>query len=137
MKIGMDLDGTIDRPAVADLCRALIAAGHDVHIITGVFKESGDWQGIEAKREKLTRRGISFVENAEHRSEFSLVNPAVLHVLDAVGPEFDRDYRLADLGLRKGALCEKLDLTLFIDDSLTYCEMIPKMSGGTVVLHVR
>ena len=134
MKIGFDLDGTLDRPAIRDLALALIKGGHEVHIITGVFVEAKEWQDEAAKKEKLTRLGIPYqMPDAMCQVE----GTAVLHVLDAVASTFARDYRLIDLGLRKGALCEKLGITMFFDDSETYVEMIPKMSGGTTVLQVK
>lgn len=148
MKIGFDLDGTLDRPAIRDMALALIEAGHEVHIITGVFLEAGEWQSAEQKRQKLTRLGISFEEpmgdsiwvrtpTPEFFLQPGMAKYAKLHVLNAVdGKEFDREYRLVDLGLRKGALCEKLGITLFLDDSETYCKFIPAMSGGTTVLRV-
>lgn len=136
MKIGFDLDGTLDRPQILALAKALLAAGHEVHVITGVFLEAADWQDGDAKRKKLLRLGLPFKENPATASEHASQR-AVLHILSAVPATFDRDYRLADLGLRKGELCERLGIELFIDDSEKYVEMIPKMAGGTSVLHVR
>lgn len=133
MIVGFDLDGTLDRPNVKALLLALVAAGHEVHIITGVFDEAGDWQSEEAKLAKLNRHGIPFSTGI---SNYSAALPRV-HILHAADPSHGRDYRLADLGLRKGDLCERLGIELFIDDSATYCEMIPKMSGGTTVFQVR
>ena len=134
MKIGFDLDGTLDKPALRDLALTLIDAGWEVHIITGVFPEAKDWQDAPAKRAKLKRLGIPFHERPFIATE---EKTAILHILDAVPMNFPRDYRLADLGLRKGAYCELHGITLMLDDSVTYCEMIPKMSGGTTVLQVR
>lgn len=136
MRIAFDLDGTLDRPAVTELAKALLAARHEVHIITGVFDESGEWQAERAKRDKLTRLGIFHVMDDLGDASYPQQQPAVLHVLHAVPETFSRDYRLADMGLRKGALCEKLGVTVMIDDSEDYCKMIPKMSGGTTVLRV-
>jgi hypothetical protein len=133
MIVGFDLDGTLDRPALAELCKRMISDGHDVHIITGVFPEAKDWQDAPAKRRKMERLGIPFYEPA---TELWKPDKARLYVLDAVPSTFDRNYRLIDLGLRKGAGCEELGITLFYDDSSLYCEMIPKMSGNTLVLKV-
>jgi hypothetical protein len=119
---------------IAELCKFLIYRGVEVHIITGVFNDPGaDWQDSKAKREKLRRLEIPVVTSDEGVA----IGQARLHILTAVDQKFDRDYRLADLGLRKGALCERLGIQLFIDDSEKYCEMIPKMSGATTVLQVR
>lgn len=131
MIIGFDLDGTLDKPSLAGLCQILLAAGHEVHIITGTFPEAAGWQDAEAKRRKLNRLRISFTEQ-----DVVKMGAARLHVLNAVPSTFDRDYRLADLGLRKGALCEELGIEIFFDDSALYCEMIPKMDGDVTVLQV-
>lgn len=134
MRVGFDLDGVLDIPVMADLLRALIEGGHEVHIITGTFTEATGWQDAAAKREKLHRHGIPFVSEGMPAANAPV---AVLHILDAVPQSYDQSYRLRDLGLRKGALCEKLGIKVFIDDSETYCELIPAMSGDTTVLHLR
>lgn len=140
MTFGFDLDGTLDSPAVAELARTLILAGVSVHIITGTFGESGDYQSAEAKERKLVRLRIPFVFPVTDDSGRPLrtYTPglATLHVLTAVDPSYGTEYRLRDLGLRKGSLCEELGIDLFVDDSELYCEMIPKMSGGTALLRV-
>lgn len=133
MKVGFDLDGTLDRPALRDLALALLESGHEVHIITGVFPEAENWQDGPAKRAKLFRHRVPFYEWPNEPRE----GAARLHILTAVPSTFDRDYRLADLGLRKGELCERLGIEMFFDDSDKYCEMIPKMAGAVTVLHVR
>lgn len=136
MKFGFDLDGTLDIPAIAGLARTLLGIGHQVHIITAVFEEAGDWQTDEAKHKKLERLCLPFVKyESEDNSSYRGV--AQLHVIHAMPASYDRDYRLADLGLRKGALCEQLGIDLFIDDSELFCQMIPRMSGATTVLHVK
>jgi hypothetical protein len=122
-----------------DLCLNLLSSGHEVHIITGVFPEALHWQDAPAKRRKLKRLGIPFKEQAGQIVFVPTTSgPTVeLHVLEAVPQTFDRNYRLADLGLRKGVLCEELGITLFYEDSELYAEMIPKMSGNTLVLLIR
>lgn len=131
MKIGFDLDGTLDVGPIREVALALLKAGWEVHIITGVFKEAGSWQDADAKRTKLNRLGIPFTEYPA-----LVAGKARLHILEAVSETYDRAYRLADMGLRKGALCFQLDVELFIDDSDTYCNMIQNMSGDTAVLKV-
>jgi hypothetical protein len=145
MKVGFDLDGVLDRPVLKALCLALLAAGIETYCITGVFPEALQWQDADAKRRKMDRLGIPYVEmGKKHILEVStrskeeeMIGKVRLHILTAVASTFDRDYRLADLGLRKGALCEELGIELFIEDSELYAEMIPKMSGGTTILLVR
>src|SRR5690349_897708 len=112
MKIAFDLDGTLDRKVLAELCRVLLLAEHEVFIITGVFPEAAGWQDGAAKCEKLKRLGIPFTEYKEldpiYPTPSDEVGLARLYVLNAVPSTFTRDYRLVDLGLRKGALCERL-----------------------------
>lgn len=138
MRIGFDLDGTLDKPALALLAKALLAAGHEVHVITGTFSEAGAWQDSDSKMDKMRRLGLPFRMFPYTSPPLPRSQPmCTLHVLTAADEKFDRDYRLADIGLRKGALCEKLGIEVYIDDSETYCKMVPAMAGGTVVLHVR
>jgi hypothetical protein len=139
MKFAFDLDGTLDKPALASLANVLLKAGHEVHIFSGVFLEAGEWQSAASKFAKLKRLGIetNFVENAKHYPVGTYGNYAILHCLNAVDPSFGRDYRLADLGLRKGALSDKLRIDVIFDDSEIYVKMIPAMNGRVTVLHVR
>jgi hypothetical protein len=133
MKIGFDLDGTLDRQAVRNLLMALLREGWEVYVISGVFTEAGAWQNGDAKRAKMNRLGIPFDEFPGPAGR----GRVKLHILEAMPESYPRDYRLADLGLRKGALCESLGIDLFVDDSATYCEMIPKMAGDVTVIQVR
>lgn len=144
MKIGWDLDGTLDKPALRDLCLALLKAGVETHIITGIFDEAGNWQSEGAKRAKLRRLGIPFKERLDIETDFAdnvtmidSVEPAAfLHMLHAVKPEAGLDYRLRDLGLRKGELSERLGLDIFLDDSETYTKIMPAMNGAITILKV-
>lgn len=127
MKIGFDLDGTLDRPAVRDLALELLASRNEIHVISGSFTEAGDWQDPTAKREKLVRLG------------FDLSDPKlIVTVLDALPQEkFDREYRLVDLGLRKGAYIEKNGIEIMFDDSEVYCKTMPNMCGAQIVQVLR
>ena len=131
MRVGFDLDGTLDRFAVRDLALALLAAGHEVHIVSGCFLEAGDWQDETAKLEKLVRLGLAQVGPTFGKFKFSenlriMILEAVSHI------EFDRDYRLADLGLRKGAYLEKNGISLMFDDSELYCKLMPAYCGAQI-----
>ena len=139
MHIGFDLDGVLDRPSLKELCLTLLGAGVTVSCITGVFPEALNWQDADAKRRKMERLGLPYVELGRRHTvkEEDMVGKVRLHILIAVPSTFDRDYRLMDLGLRKGALCEELGIEIMLDDSETYCDAVPKMSGATTILHVR
>jgi hypothetical protein len=87
---------------------------------------------------KLIRLGIDF------RNDWEVTPPgkhecetAVLHCLHAVEPSYPVEYRLRDLGLRKGELCERLGISVFFDDSALYCDLIPAYAGDVVVVQVR
>lgn len=168
MKVGFDLDGVLDRPAMAALLKVLLEAGVEVHIITGIFDEAGEWQSEKSKREKLARIGIptdidtvTFISWCTAANMplwyapcFPLLQPQqppltasstitgrraapTIHFLHAVDPSFGLDYRLRDLGLRKGELSERLGIDLMIDDSQLYCDVMRVMHGGLTVLQVR
>lgn len=123
LKVAFDLDGTLDIDILRRLALFLAEHGAEIHVITGTFGESGEWQTEAAKRDKLNRLGLSGF--------------ATIHVLSAVAPEFGTEYRLRDLGLRKGALCEKLGINLLFDDSPNFCDVAKRMHGGLTVLQVR
>ena len=132
MTIGFDLDGTLDHPALATLCKALLTGGHTVHIISGAFPEAGPWQDIETKCNKLEVLGIPYSLPEEEEE-----GTAILHVLEAVDhKKFTHEYRVGDLGLRKGALCFELGIEVYIDNSADYCKIIPAMNRGVAVLQV-
>jgi hypothetical protein len=135
MKIGFDLDGTLDRPGMAELAKVLLAGGHEVFVISGCFDEAGAWQDEGAKWAKLVRLGLAV--------ETDLFPPYMaepglhLTVLHAVSHEkFDRDYRLADIGLRKGAFIAEQGIQVMFDDSEMYCKLMPAYCGATIA-HVR
>jgi hypothetical protein len=123
MIVGFDLDGTLDKPALAELALALDRSGHEVHVISGMFPDA-PWQNEIHKKAKMERLGL-------HRISYS----GRLHILEAIPVDTNKDlnYVLRDLGLRKGALCEQLGITMFFEDSEIYADMIPKMSRGTTV----
>ena len=129
MIFAFDLDGTLDVPAIGKLARHLIMCGHDVHIITACFPESGGWQDEDAKRAKLKRLGIPATMT-------QTANNAQLHILQATNVNSPIMDRLRELGLQKGALCEQLGVGVIFDDSPTFCEMIPRMNGHVTVLRV-
>lgn len=132
MKVGFDLDGTLDRLAMKDLALSLLSAGHEVFIVSGCFGEAGEWQDETAKLEKLVRLGLAKV--GEVPGQYKLPDRLHIEVLQAVDhKEFSRDYRLADLGLRKGAYLEKNGIGLMFDDSELYCKLMPAYCGAQIV----
>lgn len=134
MKFGFDLDGTLDKPEIAYLANQLLASGHEVHIITSIFPESGEWQNRSAKLDKLNRIGVPVSETL--MAGWTARGQCRLHVIEA-DKSGTIEERLRVIGLMKGDLCGKLGIDVFFDDSSLYCDMIPKMDGHVTVLQVR
>jgi len=136
MIVGFDLDGTLDKPELAELAKYFLAGGHIVHVITSTFPESGPWQSMESKFAKLVRIGIPM--NHDLTNKNPIRGHATLHVLLPIDKDVEPsiDARLRDLGLQKGNLTQRLGCDLFFDDSATFCEMIPRMDGHVTVLRV-
>lgn len=135
MKVGFDLDGTLDRPAMLHLAMALLESGHEVYVISGYFGESVAWQGRASKIDKLCRMGLM---KRTGIGVAPVVGMLVLEVLTAVSHEdFDRDYRLVDLAMRKGEYIERMGIELMFDDSELYCKMMPNMCGAQMVQVLR
>ena len=126
MKYGFDLDGTLDRKAVLFLAKQLSYLGHEIHVISGVFKEAGDWQHYDEKLKKLERLWKE-----------KLSGNITLHVIESYPSEGDRDLRLVNIGLKKGVLAEQLGLEIMFDDSETYTKVMKSMAGDLVVMHVK
>ena len=138
MRVGFDLDGTLDRPAVRDLALALLKGGHQVYVITGCFLEAGPWQDEDAKFVKLARLGLIKATLDDGYEGYDVPENLHVMVLPAVDhKEFDRDYRLADLGLRKGAYISQMGIEVMFDDSELYCKMMPSMCGAQIVQVLR
>ncbi len=140
MKAAFDLDGTLDRPGIAKLANALLNAGHRVYIMTSHFKEGGEWQSPMSKMEKLRRVGVPFEYTTGPLGKtifYGEAQRAELIILEAVDVSFSLDYRLRDLGLRKGELCERLGVDLIVDDSPAFAEVFRLMNGHTNFLQVR
>lgn len=133
MKVAFDLDGTLDKLPVLELAKALLAAGHEVHVITGMFSDGQEWQGVDAKRRKLSRLGLPYVLYRGPITAEGSSQAVFLHVIEAIPVSSTKnlEYVLRDIGLRKGALLEELGITLLFDDSATYCDMVHRMSGAT------
>lgn len=123
MIVGFDMDGTLDRPAILQLAIALDAAGHDVHVISGMFPEDeAPWQNEEAKWDKFDK--------------YLRLTNIKFHIVRAlpVSATKNLDYVLRDLNLNKANLLRTLGIELYIDDS----SYTPVMKGmcGTQLLQV-
>lgn len=114
MKLGFDLDGTLDHPELKDLCNLLYDAGAEIHILTvGSLGAAGYESTEQRKRDKLQTLGVKY-----HH----------LHLI--IADTFE------EAGDEKAALCEYHQLKIMIDDSETF---VKQMTQGTtaIILHVR
>jgi hypothetical protein len=106
---GFDLDGTLDRPALARMANDLHDAGHDVYVITGGLADSGEWT-LKARQERLAALGVRYTK--------------IIRCLD---PD------IAKIGALKGGECGRLGIGVMLDDSPSY---LAAWRGGTVRLLV-
>ncbi len=101
---GFDLDGTLDRPALAQLTNDLYDAGHKVYVVTGGLADTGEWT-MAAREAKLAALGVHCT--------------GIIRCLDP-------DIRM--LGLLKGRECRRLGISVMFDDSSFYLRGIAEVS---------
>lgn len=103
-RYGFDLDGTVSLPAIRDLANDLYDAGHDVYIITGGLADSGEWT-MQARIDRLQEYGVRYTE--------------IVRVLD---PDISK------LGRLKGDECNRLGVSVMLDDAVPYLVGIGEVS---------
>jgi len=113
MKIGFDLDMTLDRPELAELAGMLFSKGCEIHIITVARMGDGYHSTREQKQEKLKQLGVPY------------------HYLHLVGGD-----SFEQAGLRKASVVAREGIKIFIDDSSTFCTVVADQTDA-VVLRVR
>ena len=91
-----DLDGTLDRPGLAQMANDLYDAGHQVYVVTGGLAEVGEWT-LEAREAKLAALGVRCTE--------------IIRVID---PD------IGQIGRLKGDACNRLGAAVLIDDAPSY-----------------
>jgi hypothetical protein len=108
-----------------------------------MFTEAGAWQDEVAKMEKLVRLGLAREEastqneNGGTVKHFKLPENLFVMILPAVDKSFSLDYRLRDLGLRKGSYIEKNGIEIMFDDSEVYCNIMPAMCAASIARVLR
>lgn len=107
---GFDLDGTLDRPALARMANDLYDAGHDVYVVTGGLAEAGEWT-LAARKRKLKALGVRYT--------------AVVRCID---PDIRK------LGVLKGTECSRLGIDVLIDDSSSYLNGVAAVSSAVRLL---
>jgi len=114
VKVGFDLDGTLDRPELAQLARVLYDAGCEIHVITAnAIAVAKYYQTREDKEKKLLRLGVLYTE---------------LHL--AAGTTF------SEVGQEKARIIREQGIEVMFDDSTTFCNMMEEHSDA-VILRVR
>lgn len=109
IKIGLDIHGVIDsKPEFfAELSRSLVAAGHEIHIITG--------PPLSAVRDELQKYGI------EYTHSFSIVEHHVALGTDIRWDEKGHGHLDPYLWDKtKAEYCQRVGIDLHLDDSDAY-----------------
>lgn len=116
MFAAIDIDGTTTRypyamRRIVEMCQpSVFLTGH-----SSVDPSTADMEDlIDGRRKQLAALGIT--------------QPCTIIV--CVG----RDS--SEVAEQKGAFCRDNNVTLFIDDSLNYCEAVRRLSPKTAILHV-
>lgn len=97
-RYAFDLDGTLDRPEIAQLANDLYAAGHEIHVVTGGHADTGEWT-IEARKQKLAALNVNYTS-----------------IIRCFGATLD------DIGREKARQLRALDAILMFDDAPIYVE---------------
>jgi uncharacterized HAD superfamily protein len=110
MNFGFDIDGTITAAPVAfaAIAKALLAAGHEVHVLTGTMDTALNAGHMQRRKEQLATIGFPY-------THLTIVH-APLHVES------------------KAAYCRDHDIVLMFEDSIPYGDAIA--AAGTFVMMV-
>jgi len=93
---GFDLDGTLDRPGIAQLASDLFDAGHEVWVITGGLADAGEWT-MQAREQKLASLGVRYTG-----------------IVRCIDPDVRR------IGALKGEQCTRLGVVVMLDNDRPY-----------------
>ena len=99
-KYGFDLDGTLTKPAIAQLANDLFDAGHEIYVITGGLADTGEWTE-EARQKLLESLGVRYTE-----------------IVRCLAPT------LAEIAQIKNQACKERNIILMIDDWDIYLNAI-------------
>lgn len=110
MKFGFDLDGTLDRPEIAEMARALFRAGHEIHVITVGRLGPRAWGTIELKKLRLESLGVPYTK---------------VHIVE--GDTY------TEAGQAKAAVINREDIVTMIDDSTTMSKEMARGTGASIM----
>lgn len=122
MKIGLDIHGVIDKypQFFKDFSKAMIAEGHEVHIITGQERENAE--------PTVRAAGVEFTHF------FSVVDYHLNKGTEMWKDEKDTWWMDKDEWLRtKGDYCKRMSIDIHFDDSVEYKEFMPSTCGFILV----
>jgi hypothetical protein len=115
VKIGFDLDGTLDRPELAKLANQYYSTGHEVHVIT------------------VNRLGMMHYTASRHDKVKKLAKLGVKYTkLHLVGGE-----TYSECGIAKAEIITREGIVLMFDDSPTFVKMMMKYTTGCTILEVQ
>lgn len=119
MKVAIDIDGTLDghQARIGPLTCALVAAGHDVVLLTGTSMPHPHL----ARMEQL---------QVQRQQQVAPLGACFREIVICVGENSNQ------VASKKGAYCLHNGIDLLIDDSKNYCEAVRQLSPTTLVLHV-
>lgn len=123
MKYGFDIDGTITAHPreMAGIMKALVEAGHEVHVITGHI---GDAKiEIEVREQQLARLLCPVLRGVHYQH---------LHSVEGT-----RENIMETVGKAKGCLCRDLDIEMMFENEMDYIRRIRAYSPRTACLEVR
>jgi hypothetical protein len=123
LKLGLDFHGVIDTfpEMIAEMSRMFVAAGHEVHVVTGL------------KRDAIVQKGLNDF-GIQYTHYFSIVEQLEQDGVTIVWrdglPYADKIY----WDIAKRDYCQKNEIDLMIDDSPVYKDTFHDIS--TVYLHL-
>ena len=115
MKIGFDLDGTLDRPELARLANMYMDAGFEVHVITVVQLGQAGYITTKAEKiKKLAKLGVRYTK---------------LHLV--------RGETYSACGVAKAEVINEEGIIMMFDDAPTFVKMTVKFTKNCTVLEVQ
>ena len=123
LKLGLDFHGVIDTfpEMIAEMSRMFVAAGHEVHVVTGL------------KRDAIVQKGLDDF-GIQYTHYFSIVEQLEADGVTIVWrdglPYADKIY----WDIAKRDYCQKNEIDLMIDDSPVYKDTFNDIS--TVYMHL-
>jgi hypothetical protein len=115
IRVGFDLDGTLDRPELTKLANMYYDAGFEVHVITvSQLAQAGYITTRAEKMKKLSKLGVKYTK---------------LHLV--------RGATYTECGMAKADVINAEGIVLMFDDAPTFVKMMVKFTKSCTVLEVQ